>query len=717
MSTASVANLSAPAASAPKTLYGMAIFLSAFLLFQAQLLMGKFLLPWYGGTTAVWTTCMLFYQLILLGGYAYAHGVAGRLTRKQQGELHATLLVAAVLVMTWNTYSWGSPLLPDVSWRPSPTATPAMHIILLLSMSVGMPLFLLSSTAPLLQNWYAREDSRAPYFLYALSNAGSLLGLLSYPSVAEPLLRVRAQAIAWVIGFAAFGIVCAWTGLRGRNSGASVEVIASEPQAPPTRSRIAIWFALSACGSFLLLATTNLLTQDMTPIPLLWVLPLCVYLLTFIVAFERERWYTRTAFHPLLLVTVALAIYTLQPDVEWGIKALLLVFLLFLFAACMVCHGELARSKPDKSHLTLFYLIIAVGGAFGGFLVSIGAPIVFTTNIEFPLGVFAVLALLLMVLWMEPDSWMRTSHWKPALAAIALIAVGVVLAQDRATASDQVLAKSRNFYGALRVVETEEQYHGQPFHYRRLLHGRVTHGTQIAMPGMEGLPTAYYAPNSGAALAIATQARDANTPVRVGVIGLGIGTLAAYARPIDYYRFYEINPKVVDYAAGEGNYFSFLTRSFGKVDAVIGDARSNMEAEAKHGDLQKFDVFIVDAFNGDAIPMHLLTREAMQLYRSHLRSRDSVIAIHISNRYVDLEPVVAALAQDGALHAVMVHAPPHPYLSLGSHWALLSEGDGLAAAPIAKVAQPVRAEAQGKKVPVWTDDYSSIYSLLIAGNK
>jgi spermidine synthase len=640
------------------------------------------------------------------------------LTRKQQGELHATLLVAAVLVMGWNLYSWGSPLLPDISWRPSPTESPVMHIILLLSMSVGIPLFLLSSTAPLLQNWYAREDSRAPYFLYALSNAGSLLGLLSYPSVAEPLMRVRAQAIAWAIGFITFGTICAWTGLRGRNSeGLPVAASSSEPQTAPTLGRIAVWFALSACGSFLLLATTNLLTQDMTPIPLLWVLPLCVYLLTFIVAFERERWYSRAVFHPLLVVAVGLAIYALQPDAEYGIKLLLAIFLLFLFAACMVCHGELARSKPDKSHLTLFYLVISVGGAFGGFLVSIGAPIVFNKNIEFPLGVFAVLALLLAVLWLESGSWMRTSRWKPAVALIALVAVGFVLAQDRATASDQVLAKSRNFYGALRVVETEEMYRGQPFRYRRLLHGRVTHGTQIVMPGMEGFPTAYYAPNSGAALAIATQTRDANTPVRVGVIGLGIGTLAAYARPVDYYRFYEINSKVVDYAAGEGNYFSFLSRSFGKVDAVVGDARSNLEAEAKLGDLQQFDVFIVDAFNGDAIPIHLLTREAIQVYRQHLRGPDSVIAIHISNRYVDLEPVVAALAKDGGLHAAMVHAPPHPYLSLGSHWALLSEGNGLSPERIAKVAQTVRANIEGKPVPVWTDDYSSIYSLLMAGNK
>ena len=716
MSTASVANVAAPTATAPKILYGSAIFLSALLLFQAQLLMGKFLLPWFGGTSAVWTTCMLFYQSILLLGYAYAHGVASRLTRKQQGELHVALLTAAVLIMAWNAYSWGSPLLPDVSWRPAANTPPVLHIMLLLSMSVGIPLFLLSCTSPLFQSWYGREDSRPPYFLYALSNTGSLLALLSYPALVEPFLRVRVQALMWSAGFVGFGLLCAWCAFRFKALDEQPIISAiAEATTAPARSRVGLWFALSAWGSFLLLAVTNLLTQDVSPIPLLWVLPLCVYLLTFIIAFEHERWYKRAVFQPLLLVTIGVAIFARQPEIEWPVKWMVLIFLGFLFAACMICHGELARMKPEKTHLTLFYLVIALGGACGGLLVSVVAPLIFKTNIEFAVGQIGVLAIVLVLLAFEPGSWVRTSRWKPAVAGVVVIAVGYVALMERVLAGDTILARSRNFYGALRVVDSVSgTFKGQPMHYRWLMHGRISHGTQLAMPEVEQLPTAYYAPNSGVALAIATQAHGRDG-IRVGLVGLGIGTLAAYGRPGDYYRFYEINPQVFDYAAGEGGYFSFLRHSPSKADAVIGDARSSMEAELKKGDRQGFDVIVLDAFNGDAIPMHLLTREAMQLYRSHLRGPDSIIAVHISNKYVDLEPVVSALAKDGGFHVVMVRSGPHPYLSLGSQWALLSAGDGLRAEAILKTSQPIRDTVKGKPIPVWTDDYSNLFSLMLAG--
>ena len=359
-----------------RSIFGIAIFTSAFLLFQVQLLLGKFLLPWFGGTSAIWATCLLFFQVLLLGGYIYAHQIASAFRPSIQGKAHLAFLAITSLWLVVAWYFWSSPVLPGPSWKPAPGAAPILGILELLFISVGLPFLLLSSTGPLLQSWYAHLDlserNRPPYFLYALSNAGSVLGLLSYPFLLEPTFRLKIQSWIWGGGFAVFALscaICAWQMHRSTAEKADpVEEVWSHVDGPlEALRRRWLWFLLPMFGSVLLLATTNLLTQNVAPIPLLWVLPLCIYLLSFVFTFHGP-WYRRAIFHPLFAITAALAAISLFRGAEMRVTSQIVIFLSVLFAACMVCHGEVARIKPAARYLTSFYLLLSAGGAAGGFL-------------------------------------------------------------------------------------------------------------------------------------------------------------------------------------------------------------------------------------------------------------------------------------------------------------------------------------------------------------
>lgn len=412
--------------------FGLAVFTSAFLLFQVQLLLGKFLLPWFGGTSGIWTTCLLFFQAALLGGYFYAHKISISCRLPCQGKIHLTFLALSTLWILLAWYFWGSPLLPGPSWKPASGAAPILGILKLLLVSIGLPFLLLSSTGPLLQNWYAHLElgaqKKAPYFLYALSNAGSLLGLLSYPLFLEPVFRLNTQSWFWGAGFGFFALcctACAWQAhhskLRPQNVQSIEESFAPVDQEATASPQRWLWFTLPMLGSVMLLATTNLLTQDVAPIPLLWVLPLCIYLLSFVFTFHGT-WYRRGVFHPLFAITALLAILALFRHADMRVISQIGIFLVFLFAACMVCHGELARKKPGARYLTSFYLLLSGGGAAGGIFVAIIAPSVFPTFWEYQFGLWAIATLLLVILFRDRSSWLHDS--KPNLVVpVAVLTV------------------------------------------------------------------------------------------------------------------------------------------------------------------------------------------------------------------------------------------------------------------------------------------------------
>src|SRR5437660_9040236 len=763
--------------------FGLAVFTSGFLLFQVQLLLGKFLLPWFGGTSGVWATCLLFFQVLLLGGYFYAHQISVSRRLSGQGKIHLAFLALGALWMLLAWSIWGSPLLPDPSWKPSPGAAPIAGILKLLLISVGVPFLLLSSTGPLLQNWYAHLElsaqKKAPYFLYALSNAGSLLGLLSYPLFLESIFRLSAQSWFWGAGFGLFALscaACAWQAYRSRIRPAEgqpmEESFASDDKEGTTPPRRWLWFTLPMLGSVMLLATTNFLTQDVAPIPLLWVLPLCIYLLSFVFTFHGT-WYRRGLFHPLFGITALFVILALFRETDMRVISQIGIFLAFLFAACMVCHGELARTKPRARHLTSFYLVLSAGGAAGGIFVAIIAPSIFPALWEYQLGLWVIAALLLVILFLDRGSWLhdpkpdllvpvafltivfaipkylvhaRIMRIPPQVASAYNIGLGLLIgvcvwfaltggpnwARRRKFRWYEITSiaiflslstalclhlnkgnhayRERNFYGAVAVHENWDR---DMLHLAyELMHGRIIHGIQVT--NERRLPTSYYGEDSGAGLALLTNPQRATGSMRVGAIGLGIGTIASYSRPADVYRFYEINPAVIRLAQGKGGYFSYLSDAPARIDVAAGDARLSLEAEAARGDFQNFDVLLVDAFNGDAIPVHLLTREAMALYLSHLRGPDSVIVVHTTNLFVNLAPVVAALAEAYALKATSIRSTERTGILQPSVFILLSRGASLEAPEIRKAGYPIRLEGPRVKneLPLWTDDYSNVATLL-----
>ncbi|MBL8491637.1 MAG: fused MFS/spermidine synthase [Rhodocyclaceae bacterium] len=671
-------------------LYGLVIFLSAFLLFQVQPVIGKLILPWFGGSAAVWTTCMLFFQAVLLLGYLYSHWIVRFLPPRGQSLLHATLLAASLLLL---------PLGADPDWRPTGAENPTLRILGLLGASIGLPYFVLSTTGPLIQAWFARERPGAlPYRLFALSNLGSLLALLAYPVAVEPLLPLRWQSWTWSALFVLFAGLCGLLAWRGSGSAPRPAGHHAEQAAPGIAMHLA-WIALAACPSVLLLADTSFLTENIAPVPLLWVLPLALYLLSFILCFESRFWYRRRLFLPLLAAGLGALAYV--PTL--GINALPLpaataLNLAAFFVACMVCHGELARLQPDASHLTGYYLMLAVGGAMGGLLVGIVAPTTFNSDYDYSVAL-ALTALVVPAVVIGRHRfaapWRRRLSW-----GLALLVAGSVVAirvEDHLDELRGSLFAARNFYGNLRVRPGGEGKDA----FRTLMHGRIIHGRQFADPARQDEPTTYYSRGSGAGLAIA--ARGGQGPLRLGVVGLGVGTLAAYGRPGDELHFYDIDPLVVDVARAS---FTYLARTRAHWEVVLGDARLTMERESP----QRFDVLLVDAFSGDAIPIHLLTREAFAHYRRHLKA-DGVLAVHISNRFLNLAPVVAAAARELGLEARTVENPgDDDALVFSSTWVLVGGGPGFFDRP------PLRDRSLPIEVPPgfrpWADDYSSIFSVL-----
>lgn len=681
-----------------------------------QPVIARQILPWFGGSAAVWTTCMVFFQGALLAGYFYADWVVRRLPARRQALLHTTLLLLSLAVL---------PITPSPALHPPDAGQPIARILLLLTLTIGLPYLMLATTGPLVQAWFARRYAGTPvaasvWRLYALSNAASMIALLAYPPLIEPATRTQAQSLGWSLGYGLFALLAAasaWSAARPSapairavplDSVAAAEA-AALPAAPGWRQQ-ALWLVLAALGSVLLLAVTTHMTQNVASVPFLWVLPLVLYLLSFILTFDGRGWYRPLAGQWLAalagLALMAGLVY--RPNLDWTaasewtelverglmpIGQAVPLYALGLFLLCMFCHGELVAARPAPAWLTRFYLMVSLGGAIGGLLVGIVAPLTFDAYWELPAALLAAMLLLAGL----------AARWPTrAMALLALAGCGALGWQHLLKLQDGTVEMSRNFYGTLRVQGSVSD--DAPGSNWRLVHGVITHGLQYRDPLRRGEPTTYYGPSSGIGRAIdALRALDGGRPQQLGLVGMGVGTLAAWGRSGDRYRFYEINPAVVELARRR---FSFLGDSHARIETALGDARLVLEREAAQG----FDLLAIDAFSSDSIPAHLITREALAVYRRHLRG-GGVVAFHISNRYLDLEPVLLALARDAGVEAWQVDDEPPAQTGLyESDWVLLTRNrrllDALAAAGHG---QPLASEREPR---LWTDDHHNLFDVL-----
>jgi hypothetical protein len=759
------------------------ILTSAFLLFQVQPVISKTILPWFGGSPAVWTTCVLFFQVLLLGGYAYAHLLTRNASPLWQGRIHAVLLALAVLTL---------PIIPGDSWKPTDGSIPALRILLLLSAKVGAPYFLLSSTGPLVQAWFSLAyPGRSPYRLYALSNIGSLGALLTYPFLFEPAFTVNAQGWLWSFGFAVFALLAGGLGIMVYRIASEMELAEAAASTEPTSARTAVpakvvgdvtliddgppwyleaaWIMLAALASMSFLAITNYVCQDIAVVPFMWVVPLSLYLLSFIICFDREIWYFRPLWGTLGVLLIALLctvdqasevekylgfvrkmVHLPELSFSWSnfteeyresIYAQSALYMAILFVTCMLCHGEIVKSKPAPRHLTRYYLMISTGGALGGIFVGLICPIVFVRPFELAMGIVASF----IVAWIAllnafKSTWLARKEllqWSSAFVVVGLIFL-IAAAQiqpHELGEGKKLVTQRRNFYGTITVKDALGEDH--PF--RSLYHGRILHGIQYLDEEMRDEATTYYDDVAGPGVAVRDYpGRREGRPMRVAIVGLGTGTMAAHARNGDYFCFYDIDPKVVKLHTD--HIFTFLDRARERgatVDITLGDARIRMERESRNAANPKnYDVLVLDAFSGDAIPAHLLTVEALEIYEKQMRHDEQgnnvgILAVHISNRYLDLGPVVAALARKFNYQQVPIHydGSNDPVADTSSDWILLTRnpeflgeltiqayivaGENERKTEEEAAKKAIAAGKKPKKTEVlWTDQYSNLLDIL-----
>jgi hypothetical protein len=710
-------NASRASSAGEATLYGVAILTGAALVFQIQPIAGKLLLPSFGGGASVWTACMFFFQSMLLAGYAYAHLLTRFSRPRSQVAVHALLLLLSMLFLPVGFAAAES----DIAAQD-----PAVRILLALLASIGAPFVILASTAPLIQRWSTlTRPGRSPYRLYAMSNGGALFALLTYPLLVEPNLSLRTQAIVWSTGYGLFvAVMLAASGLVWRHRDAVIGPLYPQRENGAGRRVFShldalLTVLLSASGVVMLLAVTNEITQNVAPVPFLWVLPLTAYLLTYVICFGGERWYDRAVWGSLFIVSASSLIILHFFGTTFPIVPVIIAYLLVQFCACMVCHAELYRLRPQPGGLTVWYLLIALGGALGGAFVSVVAPSVFSRFWEALAGAYLIYFLFGMVVLRERRSTRKEKVTRPSAAMHARLerwgfrlfvlgwVTGLFLLPAVVTALNALrvkydVASSRNFYGVLNVRDV-----GRDGSTRRILvDGTTIHGFQLLDDAGRKLPTSYYGAETGIALVMENIERPA-TGLRIGVVGLGTGTLAAYGRPGDSFRFYELNPAVIDAAR---QHFSYLRDTPASVDIVPGDGRISLQRELRQYGSRGYDVLVIDAFNSDAIPVHLLTLEALELYWSHLKP-DGVLALHLTNNYLDLVSVASNLGSSLGKEVLFVTTPREVGVSSAADWVLLSRDAGVFAEKLPEEAAATELTMPGLE-RLWTDDYSNLLDAL-----
>ena len=682
--------------------YSIVVFLSAFLLFQVQPLIAKVILPWFGGTASVWNTCMMFFQIVLLLGYLYSHGLRTLFKPKTSWIVHSIVLLLALVML---------PVLPSDELKPESYGSLSGEIVKVLAFSCGIPFFILATTGPLIQAWQSvshggnpeSESSTSPYRLYALSNIGSLLALISYPFLVEPNLRLQYQSWIWSGLFVVFVGSCIYSGMQVRGFDTwnlKTESSESTSDARVGVGRMALWLVLAMLPSVMLLATTNLMCQQIASVPFLWILPLSLYLLSFIICFEKPVLYHRGFFLPLLLVGVFGGVVVAMLNVYASATVQIVMLAFSLFAVGMTCHGELERLKPPASRLTLFYLIISLGGSLGGIFVVLVAPRIFTGFPEYQL---AMMGGLLFGIGIPCFANSISYGRKFAVGFAGLLVGGLVLASFIGTLNrsqlDFVLLDARNEYGIFSIEEKENR--------RSFISGQIDHGSQIFHPEPKLDPHSYYCEGSGFAISVQTQREraEAESPSRkglkIGVLGLGIGSMLSWAEPEDDFLFYEINPQVEEIAR---EWFTFLPTYDDQCEVVIGDGRIMLEKDLNRRINHQFDVLAIDAFSSDSIPIHLLTDECFDVYRHHLKD-DGILLFHVSNRFIDLKPVIFATTQARGLSATYIQTLTDPSTEKGSDWILVSN-DEVAQHEFIKAAQ--NEYLLPENAPRWTDDFASL---------
>ncbi|WP_168442521.1 polyamine aminopropyltransferase [Pontiella desulfatans] len=642
----------------------------------------------------------MFFQLLLLGGYAYAHFLQ-RFAPCRQVMMHCSLLGAVILVGIALFFVWGNPILPSADWRPENNLWPAWSVFRLLLVSIGAAYFLLAANTSLLQAWMHKADSsKSPYVLYIVSNTASLLALLGYPFLAEPFFALKTQAFLWSLGFIVYALLCALAARHVRDISASaVNQDAALGSSSPGWRRYLAWISLSACGVLVLMAITNQMTQDVPPVPFLWVLPLALYLLSYIVGFMDRlaigKW--NDVYLYILVVGCYLAWYLMEKGSVIGLIPQIAGYGLVLFSLCLFCHNGLYRRRPEPRFLTGFYLSISLGGVLGGIFVAIVSPVVFSHYWEYQISLVLAAVLAVFTVYADKKSMfhvVRHALWIPVLL------LGFNVSRDAVEESGKSVYISRNFFGKVYVAK-KAQMDNTVMSYE-LKHGHITHGLQIDHPIYRKYPTTYYTEKGGGGLAIVKHPkRRLGQPMHVGLLGMGIGTLAAHGQEGDVFRFYEINPEVINLATNSP-WFTYVGDSKANVEVVCGDGRMAMEDDLKAG-ISKFDVLAIDVFSGDQVPVHIITKEAFGLYLE-LLEEDGLIAIHISNRYLDLAPVLKAAAGHYGLYSSLITTPKKGFSSQTT-WVLMGRSE--------RLVEKISPSGIGGEVSrLWTDDFSNLFSVL-----
>ncbi|MBN9289334.1 MAG: hypothetical protein BGO43_14280 [Gammaproteobacteria bacterium 39-13] len=678
--------------------FSLSIFLSAFLLFIIQPLLAKKLLPWFGGSPAVWLSIVLFFQSALLIGYLYAYFLTKITRLNAQVFIHLSLLLLSILFIPLNPLEEIATL---SLWHP-------IAIIAVLSTTLLLPGIIISASSPLFQYWYCQcYQTDFPYRYYALSNFGSLLGLLAFPFVLEPLLGLNIQLSIWsglYLLYIVSSTFCLMVVARQAKLQHKETVIVQEKLAP---LKVAFWIALTLLSCALLLTTTQVMLQNVASFPLLWVIPLALYLITFIITFSYPKVYYRPLWLGVYTLLCA-SVFYFSSHHKLMLSAQIGIYASLLFAGCMICHGELIRSKPSKQHLTTFYLAIAFGGVIGGLFINIIAPLFFNEWWDFYLVLLAIFSIGAVLSCQSARPHSINHFVRISSCMMGFMGLSVLLYSHLRHIHEDIIYHHRNFFGAFEVADRNKDL-GE-YHYRALYNGNILHGQQFLTVHKQTMATSYYSVGSGIGHALTYQRllknqAPFNQGLRVGVIGLGSGTIATLTENGDFLRFYEIDPDIHKIAR---KYFSYLDNAKAAIDVTIGDGRLKLTQALKIGS-ENYDVLAIDAFNGDAIPVHLLTLEAMQIYLSHL-APNGILAFHVSSRYIDLYPPLQALASKLNLYAFITYNDEDRSNAIyTSEWVLITRRPELGAYLYQEKALSFHAERMEN---IWTDDFNYLLSVI-----